>query len=116
MIYLNYGAKYNDHYDSIFNNIIGTQMCGYENDEIYALVFREKTEDDPESNYWGFLDKNDDYVSLIFPSWVQFSICFPYGIEAEEKAGNGRRVNLTLLKVRSYTQVCEELNDRLTNG
>jgi uncharacterized protein (UPF0335 family) len=44
--------------------------------------------------YWGFYDIKRKNVSLIYPSWLQFYTCFPYGPKAEEERGVGYCVKI----------------------
>ena len=55
---------------------------------------------DPPSNYWGWLDASDPTAyTMIWPSEVQFDICFTYGPKVEEDRGRGRKVNLTVTEI-----------------
>lgn len=46
--------------------------------------------------YWGWIDTDGDYPEMIWPRKVLFGMCFPYGPEAEERAGKGRIVRLII--------------------
>lgn len=45
--------------------------------------------EDPKGPYWGFLRKNAEYPTMIWPSELQFRMCFPYGPEVEVQQGGG---------------------------
>jgi hypothetical protein len=49
-----------------------------------------------EEAYYGWQDKGeyDKPPSMIWPHWKSFSICFPYGPQAEAKHDKGRIVRL----------------------
>lgn len=51
---------------------------------------------DPAATHWGWLKSGGETPSMIWPSWACYSTCFPYGPEAEEKAGRGRTVRLAV--------------------
>jgi len=63
--------------------------------EIRRVRIRERTEDDPPSEYFAW-EKTDEggRLCLVQRSEVVFGIQFAYGLEAAEKAGDGRRVNI----------------------
>jgi len=46
--------------------------------------------------YWGFYDIKKKKVSLIYPSWLSFYVCFPYGPKSEEERGNGYCVKMNV--------------------
>lgn len=52
--------------------------------------------EDPDGQYWGWLDAADDAPSMIWPKKVLFDCCFPYGPDAEQERGRGRIVRLTI--------------------
>lgn len=55
---------------------------------------------DPNGQYYGWisfdLDRNNGKPSMIWPNEIQFSMCFPYGYQAEEKVGKGKMVRLRI--------------------
>lgn len=51
------------------------------------------------TDWWGWYAEEKGSISklhLIFKSWPLLSVCFPYGLKAEEDAGRGRIVRLKL--------------------
>lgn len=53
----------------------------------------------PDGTHWGWLwGGRENWCGgapcMIWPSWGLFSMCFPYGVRADEAAGNGRSVRL----------------------
>lgn len=52
--------------------------------------------EDPEGSHYGWIDTDATKPSMIFPHLIQFRCCFPYGLEAHEKAGKGRAVRLRI--------------------
>lgn len=84
------------HFDHIFTHPMLVKMCGTE--PIYRLTFEQLfTNRMEEIKYWGWLESDTGVVSMIYPSFVQFQICFPYGIEVAEKRKEGIRCYLKLL-------------------
>lgn len=52
-----------------------------------------------EADYWGWLKAGDDSFSMVYPSYVQFSICFPYGHEILEERGEGKAYRLSVKEI-----------------
>lgn len=52
--------------------------------------------EDPYGDYWGWIATDSDHPDFIYPNEGLFSMCFTYGYHAEEKAGKGRAVQLTV--------------------
>ena len=71
-----------------------------------SLVRVEEVVDGEEENpYWGWeAVKEPGRFSLIWCTWVQFNMCFPYGVEASEKAGQGRRVALRVNEILNASE------------
>lgn len=72
--------------------------------EVYDLVFeihenQEKSKNYNDIDYWGWFDYGTNKVSMIYPSYNLFSICFPYGIDVEEKCNKGKAYRLKLVKI-----------------
>ncbi len=93
---INFGTV-NDR-DGMFYNIFKTtlqvRVCGYDDDEIYAIKFEES----PDGEYWAWQDTGESEFHLIYPHEILFIICFPYGVQAEVDAGRGRVVRLKVKK------------------
>lgn len=51
-------------------------------------------------DYYGWIRKDEEIPTMIWPSLVQFSMCFPYGYETEEKVNKGKMVRL---QITAYT-------------
>lgn len=63
---------------------------------IVAVDVRARREGDAGRVYHGWISTRDGRLGLIFPTEVQFRMCFPYGFEVAEKAGHGRHVRLSI--------------------
>lgn len=57
---------------------------------------RERDDTDPPSNYWAWEPVDEPGKLLMIQPSVLFGIQFAYGVEAEERAGRGRRVNVVV--------------------
>lgn len=68
---------------------------------IVVVTVAEVAHDDPAGTHWGWLDSNEDEPCMIWPSRVQYDMCFPYGPAAEEEAGKGRTVRLAVTPTRN---------------
>ncbi len=65
----------------------------------HEIVEVELTED-PNGELWAWEDAaTPGKFNMIFPSFAQLSICFPYGLELAEGKGRGRRVRLTATRI-----------------
>jgi hypothetical protein len=51
-------------------------------------------DDDPSATHWGWLAREDEEPSMIWPHLGAYHMCFPYGPRAEEEHGRGRTVRL----------------------
>jgi hypothetical protein len=70
-------------------------MFGGPEEDIVEVEVRE----DPDGIHWGWFDNDDQEYCHIYPHEAHFRICFPYGPEAEEKAGKGRIVKLSVREI-----------------
>lgn len=67
---------------------------------MFPVVVEEVDREDESGNAWGWMGfaygwrQADTEPVMIWSSWAQFSMCFPYGPEREEQAGKGRIVRL----------------------
>lgn len=46
--------------------------------------------------YYGWVDTDEQVPTMIHAHRILFSMCFPYGVQAEVDAGKGRVVRLTV--------------------
>ena len=54
---------------------------------------------DPEGRYWGWLRTGTDTPTMIWPTRMQFDMCFPYGAQAEEARGHGQVLRFRAMPV-----------------
>ena len=59
---------------------------------VVAVIVSE----DPDGPYWGWIHTDGDEPQMIYRHGVAFRMCFPYGPQAEQDAGRGRIVHLTV--------------------
>lgn len=65
--------------------------------ELYGVVpVPVVVTEDPDGTYWGWLDARRDAPEMIQPHPVLYQVQFPYGPDAEERAGRGRTLRLTV--------------------
>lgn len=69
---------------------LGVRMCGISAED----VVRVQLIPDDAGAYWCWHDYERDEYSMVWPSFVQLDMCFPYGIGAAEKQGRGTRVRV----------------------
>lgn len=86
-------------YHHIFEHPKAVRMCGDE--VVHKVRVRERRPDEPETLYWGWEDwglagVSEPEFSMIFPAFVLFSICFPYGDRAATEKGQDRPVNIVV--------------------
>jgi hypothetical protein len=93
------------YFNAIYASPFGTKMHGA--GEIYELTFiilddKEISKDQNAIEYWGWLT-DDNRVSMIFPAYFLFNMCFPAGAKkTEEMGGEGERVKLELVDEKIY--------------
>jgi len=63
----------------------------------------EVADDDPAATHWGWMDPGDTEPVMIYPREFLFSMCFPYGVQAEVDAGKGRVVRLAVTEIAEGT-------------
>lgn len=90
-------------YSHFFNAKFLVEMCGAEENDIVRVDIRERTEYDEPSEHWGWesWDERDGEIRycMIWPSFLQLDMCFPYGSKAATEAGQGRPVNLVVTEI-----------------
>lgn len=59
-------------------------------------IVKVQITEDINGAYFGWLDTGADAPSMIWPSQIQFNMCFPYGPEIEEKRGKGKSLRLAI--------------------
>jgi hypothetical protein len=69
----------------------------YGNAEVIPILLTE----DPDGPYYGWIDADRTEPTMIQQHEGMFSMQFPYGPDAEVKAGRGRVVRLTAAEVES---------------
>jgi hypothetical protein len=69
------------------------RFCGAKKKDVVVVAVRQisKKESSP---YWAWWNSKEKRFSIVQPTKVQLEICFPYGPEAEEKMGKGKRINV----------------------
>lgn len=65
------------------------------------LSNREETN---EPDYWGFWNYETKRLSLVYPSYIQFAVCFPYGPKSEEDVNRGKCLNLKIATLTFYNE------------
>jgi hypothetical protein len=53
---------------------------------------------DPNGDYYGWIKTGKEVPNMIYPKLFLLSMCFPYGVEAAERNGEGKIVRLTVIK------------------
>jgi hypothetical protein len=64
-------------------------------------VSEDQSEAKPESitmEYWGWFDNRVQDWTLIFPTYYQLCVCFPYELSELEEYGHGKAYRLNLVK------------------
>lgn len=63
----------------------------------FMLDTNQDTEDIEGPDYWGWFDYSKQRFRIIFAKRFILGMCFPYGMEAEEKVNKGRAYRLKLI-------------------
>jgi len=98
------------YYNAIYASPFGTKMHGA--GDIYELTFiilddKEISKEQNVVEYWGWLT-DDNRVSMIFPAYFLFNMCFPAGAKKTEELGQGERVKLELVDEKIYNEKEED--------
>lgn len=88
-----------------------TQMGRRRYVELHGLPFPivpVQVREDEAGTYYGWLATDSDTPAMIWGSHHQFSMCFPYGVEAEVARGKGVVLRLTVTKQTkpAWEQLC----------
>lgn len=86
------------YYSNIKSSMKIAEMYAFWDDEIYMIDLEEAT-DVGEDTYWGWMD-NDGDISMVYPLRKLMNMCFPYGADAEENAGRGRVIRVSITEIR----------------
>jgi hypothetical protein len=103
-----YGVKrensYGEFFTSIGLNINHKYAWGVKDDEpIYDITFDiddDQSEHREGIDYWGWLDYDEKRMTMVWSNWTQFFACFPYGVEASEKSGQGKAYRLKIVNAK----------------
>lgn len=83
-------------YGKTKEDIINVKITIAEDQTIRSFEFQR---DSPVVDYWAFIDKNDSVSSLIWHQRFLLNMCFPYGIDAAEKHGDGKAYRVNIEKI-----------------
>ena len=70
--------------------------------QIIPEVNLENRKETNDVDYWGLWSYEKQQIMLVYPSFIQFYVCFPYGPKDEENRGRGKCVNLKVVEVLPY--------------
>ena len=88
-----YGYYDDDGYfHDIYGSVMQVKMCG---DESVFKAEARVAENGEEPTHYGWLDNEGDIV-MIYPEKFKVEMCFPYGPEVAEKAGDGKLVGVII--------------------
>lgn len=108
MLHQRYGLRYDDGVPhqlyTNYINYIGGLVCG-PHELVYDITFEECSKEEQEMVAWRYKDQTD--VNFIFKNRTLLSVCFPYGLDAAIKAGQG---DIVYLKEVS-SKLCSEAKD-----
>lgn len=86
-----YASQDGERLSDVFENRQAVYMCG-DREPVQVTV-----EESKKGLHWGWEDV--DGLSMIQESYICLHMCFPYGIQREIDAGNGRAVQLLVQKI-----------------
>ena len=108
-----YAQKYDDgSFHNVYKNYLpyyGGLVCGPE-EEIFDVTFKECEGGSHDSVAWK--RTGEDTVDFIFASRKLLDVCFPYGMDAAVKAGQGRMVYLEAISCTSCGKAGELKHNR----
>lgn len=90
------------YYENIGITENGASLYGCDVSQIEHITF-EVSEDQSEAKpknqeYWGWFDSRFQDWTLIFPTYYQLCVCFPYELSELEEYGHGKAYRLNLVK------------------
>jgi hypothetical protein len=97
-----------EYFTAIYASPFGTKMHG--TGDIYELTFVISDNKDISKEgieYWGW-KTDDNKVSMVFPAYFLFNMCFPAGAKKAEEDEEGERVKLTLVGVELFKEKKDE--------
>ena len=62
-------------------------------------VIPVKLIEDPEGDFYGWLETDSDTPCMIWGTKIQFEMCFPYGVQSEVDLGRGKPIRLRCERV-----------------
>ena len=77
----------------VYPTMMQVSMCG--KDPIFKVNVRLPHSHE-EPTHWAWRDTGEEDFCMIWPSEVQFKMCFTYGDDAAEKAGQGQRARVVV--------------------
>jgi len=83
-----YAGRHDGIYRHFYPSRTVVEFCGSK--DVTKVLVRELQEGEA-SRYWAWWDGD---FSMVYPSKVQFGMCFPYGAKVEEAKGNGKEMNV----------------------
>ena len=89
-----YAEKWRERYWHI-GNWRYVEACKHAESPVVQVNLNE----DPDGDYWGWIDTNCDQIVMVQPQRGLFDMQFTYGPEAEVKRGRGRIVRLRIAEV-----------------
>ena len=72
--------------------------------------------ENPQGDYYGWLEKDSKTPTMIWPDERCFNMCFPYGPAVEVQRGKGQILRFELRPTLSETEVQQKLNAALRVG
>ena len=83
------------------------KLYGHEPEEIVKVKLEvSDNQEVPPANdtsmvedYWGWYDNKKQRFTLVYAKRFLLNMCFPYGIEATEKTGEGKAYRLKITKI-----------------
>lgn len=93
-----YCFKENGRYMDFYPSKLQVQMCGVGNEDIVKVKVSQALYNEVTTHY-GWWDNKDNCFCMIFESYHQLAMCFPYGIKDEEERGRGLACNLKVEEI-----------------
>ena len=88
-------------WDDIYSSRRQVEMCG--DSKIYSLHIiispDQERQKSSSPDYWGWVDTDDNFISLIQSFFGALQICFAHGIDGAEKEGEGKAYRLIITEV-----------------
>lgn len=94
-----YCTSYQDGYRNFYGSVRQVTMCLTGPDDKTPIYSVDVTEDDANGTMWAWWDAQRSSFSMVYKTRQVLEICFPYGIDVEEKRDRGKACKVSITAI-----------------